>query len=251
MLVSVQPTDITVMILHTDSMRFQYRVLYTRVYKQNEVCRILSASMPKGHGKVFVPQWEYWRRDRKEIDTKPLFPGYIFFHTDLTNREIHALVVEQRKKIRTFIRELGYQEERSETKNTTAVSDSLEEDCDEIYDVSPEEAAFLDQMLDEEGVERMSEGYLDSRVVVVEGPLLAYQDRIVGRDLHNRVAWLDLMFRDTKISAGLNIRPKEEFLNQTSQKRKDNSKLRPQSRKTALQDEWDIDISDLIKRMNG
>ena len=187
--------------------RYHYSVLFVRTEKQSEIAGVLSEQFPRERGKVFLPMWEYWRRDKREIALKALFPGYIFLKTDMEVDELRAFLRTFSRWLNTYIRQLGFDKEKA----------SQEQSGDEyitdfkLLDLTDEEAHYLDLMLDDDGVERMSYGYCDPKVVVVEGPLVAFADRILKRNKHERIAWLDLSFRDMAVKAGLTIRPKQDF----------------------------------------
>ncbi|MBO6298491.1 MAG: hypothetical protein J6N53_06550 [Lachnospiraceae bacterium] len=71
-----------------DVQRFRYLVLYTDRTKQVQLTKVLSEQFPKEHGRVFLPQREYWIRKTKTFGKKPLFPGYLFVHTDMSQKEL-------------------------------------------------------------------------------------------------------------------------------------------------------------------
>lgn len=187
--------------------RYHYSVLFVRTEKQSEIARVLSEQFPRERGKVFLPMWEYWRRDKKEIALKALFPGYIFLKTDMEIDELRVFLRTFSHWLNTYIRQLGFDKEKAsqDQGGEEYITDF------KLLDLTDEEAHYLDLMLDEEGVERMSYGYCDPKVVVMEGPLVAFADRILKRNKHERIAWLDLSFRDMAVKAGLTIRPKEDY----------------------------------------
>ena len=84
---------------------------------------------------------------------------------------------------------------------------------DTATDLTEEESGFLDTVLDSEGIQQMSAGYRESngRIVVMEGPLVEYASRIVKADRHERLAYLNLKFREIDIVAGLEVRPKRYY----------------------------------------
>ena len=58
----------------------------------------------------------------------------------------------------------------------------------ELTDLTEEETEFLNLMLDEEHIVRMSAGYSDKgRYIVMDGPLKTLTDRITRVDRHNRI----------------------------------------------------------------
>lgn len=209
---------------------FRYSVLFTRTERQPEICGILSGEFPEGRGKVFLPLLEYYRRDRKETGTKPLFPGYIFVYSDMEKRELHAFLRAQQKRFPAFIRELGLPEGGFGEEPGAAEA---------VPDLTVEESRFLDLMLDEKGVQRMSAGYRETngKTVVMEGPLAAFSERIVRTDRHERLAYLDLMFREFEVVAGLEIKPKKHYFPDD------------EGVPAVLSDGTEVDIAGLKKRM--
>ena len=209
---------------------FHYSVLYTNTFKQEKLAYVLRKSLPKERGRVIFPKLEWWRRDRKELELKPLFPGYLLLYSNLNRIEQHALVMENRNELSTYVRELGLKE-RPETKWPGEET---------VRDLTVEEAAFMDRMLDENGVLRMSLGYRDGKhIVVMKGPLAAYEKQIVDVDGHNRRAFLNLYFFGRTIRAGLELVPKRYFLSQE------------EVRLDTLSDGTIVDIEELKKRMGG
>lgn len=215
-----------------ENQEFHYSVLFTRTEKQSMAGNILSEAFPEERGKIFLPMREYYRRDRKENDTKPMFPGYLFVYSDMDRRELHEFLRSQQKKMPAFIKELGLPEK--------GFSEEPEgESGDGMADLTEEESRFLDLVLDEKGIQRMSAGYRENsgKTVVMEGPLTAFSDRIVRTDRHERLAYLNLKFREFDIMAGLEIKPKKYYF--------------PDDEKApaVLSDGTEVDISELKKRM--
>lgn len=185
---------------------YHYHVLFTRTEKQSEMLKALSGAFPKSRGKIFLPMREYYRRDKKENDIKPLFPGYLFAYSDMSKKELHEFLLAHRVNVASFLKELG-----------RSGRDLLEEQTipleDLATDLTEEESRFLDTVLDKDGIQRMSAGYRErnGRVAVMEGPLIAYASRIVKVDRHERLAYLNLKFRKMDIVAGLEIKPKSHY----------------------------------------
>ena len=209
-----------------------YSVLFTRTEKQSEMQKALSAVFPEGRGKIFLPMREYYRRDKKENDLKPLFPGYLFVYSDMGRKELHEFLLEHRVKVASFLKELGrYGQELPEGQEA-----SLE---DTAADLTEEESRFLDTVLDEGGVQRMSAGYRESngQIVVMEGPLVEYAGRIVKVDRHERVAYLNVRFREIDIVAGLEVKPKRHYFPEV------------EDVPVILGDGTEVDLAELKKRM--
>lgn len=185
---------------------YHYSVLFTRTEKQTEMQKVLSDAFPDSRGKVFLPMLEYYRRDKKENDLKPLFPGYLFVYSDMGKKELHEFLLAHRVKVASFLKELGrYDKDLSKEQGISAE--------DSAADLTEEESSFLDTVLDNDGIQRMSAGYRESngRIVVMEGPLVEYASRIVKADRHERLAYLNLKFREIDIIAGLEVKPKRYY----------------------------------------
>ncbi len=219
--------------------RYWYSVLFTRTEKQNELLNVLQEAFPKDRGRIFAPRLEYWVRKIKAIGIKPLFPGYIFIYTDMTRQELHEFIWEGKMGIMTFVRELSLATAKDAGDNVFDPAGKLHQ-YETISDLTEEEVTFLETMLDEDGVEKMSVGYKEgSRVVVVEGPLKTHEDKILRIDRHNRLATLDFGFRNNKVTAGLEVKPKKAFF--------PNGEAGPQM----LADGTEVDLDDLQNRMMG
>lgn len=207
---------------------FHYSVLFTRTERQEALFQILSEAFPAERGKIFLPKWEFWRRDQKRIDQKALFPGYLFFYTDMDALEIHEFLRPLRGRAQAFVKELGAAR--------AGFSTAADEESEELSDLTPEESRFFDLILDDEGVERMSYGYLDPKVIVMEGPLAAFENAIARRNLHERTASLTVSFREFEIQAGLTIYPKAHYFPECGEI-------------GVLSDGSEIDLTELKKRM--
>ena len=211
--------------------KFHYSVLFTRTEQQIKALNILSEAFPKEKGKIFLPMREYYRRDKKENDTKPLFPGYLFVYSDMDRRGLHEFLLGQRRKIPSFLSELGL--------GTKELSGETDWEDAGTADLTEEESSFIDLMLDERGIWRMSAGYRENSgdIVVMEGPLKGFASRIVRVDRHERLAYLSFKFREFDVMAGLEIKPKKHYF--------------PDDEKApaVLSDGTEVDIQELKKRM--
>ncbi len=52
---------------------------------------LLEKEFPKERGSVFIPCYELWWRGSEQTKINPLFPGYVFFYSDLRPEEIHII----------------------------------------------------------------------------------------------------------------------------------------------------------------
>lgn len=108
---------------------YHYSVLFTRTEKQSEMLKALSDAFPENRGKIFLPMREYYRRDKKEVGRKPLFPGYLFVYSNMGRRELHQFLSAHRGKVASFLKELGrYEPERQEGFSEDGAADLTEEE---------------------------------------------------------------------------------------------------------------------------
>lgn len=210
---------------------FHYSVLFTWTEKQSEVQQFLSGVFPVNRGRVFLPMREYYRRDKKAVAIKPLFPGYLFVYSDMDRQELHDFLFAHRVKIPTFLKELGSPGVKLQGKQIGSQGG--------LSDLTHDESSFLDSILDEDGIQRMSAGYREGngQIIVMEGPLLAFQNRIIRVDRHERLAYLNLKFRELDIVAGLEVKPKRYYF--------PDGKDVP----VVLEDGTEVDLMGLKKRM--
>ena len=122
-------------------------ILFVQTDKQSQLCSLLEQEGVR----AFLPMTEYYRRDRKGIAEKPLFPGYIFIQTNLNQKEFDSLLDSMEGRRWGFIRQL--KEEGTAT-------------------LTEEERAFFQWLLDDDRTARMSYGYLNpsGKAVITYGP---------------------------------------------------------------------------------
>lgn len=215
---------------------FRYLVLATGTLKQVQLAKALSERFPKERGRIFLPEREYWIRKTKSIGRKPLFPGYLFAQTDMSQKELYLFVKEHSRDIMTYVNELSVK----------GMKDSGVTITDEMWsELTEEETAFLDRLLDEDGVERMSVGYREGdRYMVMEGPLKGLEEHIRSNNRHDREASLDVSFREKQIVVGFMQRPKTDFFEKTEADAIDKNTL-------ILSDGAEVDLKELANRMMG
>ena len=91
-------------------------------------------------------------------------------------------------------------------------SEESKEGLYELSDITAEEERFLDTLREGDGLLGMSSGYRDGTdIVVMEGPLKAYEDCIDCVDTHNRKAFLAFTVNGRQAQAGFNCRPKTDW----------------------------------------
>lgn len=166
-------------------------ILFVQVEKQSQICTML-----QNEGiHAFLPMMEYYRRDSKGIAVKPMFPGYVFVKSELGQKEFDEFLESRKGCLWGFIKQL---------KEDGAAA------------MHAGEVAFFEHLLDEDGVVRMSYGYVSltgkrkGKAVVTAGPLGYFQERICKVDRHDKMACLDVEFRKQKVLVGLTILDEEE-----------------------------------------
>lgn len=196
-------------------MQANWYILFTLVAKQEQLCEVVC----KQGLHAFVPMMEYYRRDMKGIAVKPMFPGYIFVKTKLSQAEFDIMLYDIGIRKQGMIKQL-------KEEGITAMRE--------------EEIDFFSHLLDEQGVSRMSYGYMKgSKAVVTDGPLVYFQEHIVKADRHNRLAWLDFAFMNRRVQAGLTI----------SKEKQPVSEQKPEE--NVLADGTILDVEELKSKMMG
>ena len=211
----------------------RYLVLATGTMKQQLLANALSHRFPKERGRIFLPKREYWIRKTQSVGIKPLFPGYLFAQTDMSQKDLYLFTRQNSRDIQTFVNELTVRE----------MKESGVTIGDEIWsELSEEEVAFLERMLDEDGIERMSLGYRQGdHCIIMEGPLTGWEDHIVKSNRHDREVTLDVSFRRHPVLVGLDLKPKRYFFPKGES-----------TEKTMLLDNGtEIDLKELANRMMG
>ena len=211
----------------------RYLVLNTKVTKQRQLVGVLSERFPSERGRIFIPEREYWIRKNKEIAKKPMFPGYIFALTDMSQMELHLFARRIGFEIQTYVQELS-------VKESELGGGAVDDGSEPWAELTAEETEFMNRMLDEQGVERMSTGYQENgRTIIMDGPLKGWEKHIVKSDRHNREAYLNISFRQCRIVAGLELKAKREFF--------------PDGKESVgvLADGTEVDVDDLSQMMMG
>ena len=207
--------------------------------------------MPEERGEVFYPCMEYYRRDKKAVMTKPIFPGYVFLYTDMNIKEVHNMIRDHRAEISSGMRELALANEWLTDKNYL-LSKSDRDGIYDLSDVDAEETEFLDYLREGNGLLAMSSGYevvehmpkktgknhgkgedVKKTYVVMEGPLKAYQEKITKVDKHERRAYLKFEINGNRAQAGFNCMPKAHWFPQNN------------SRIVRLSDNTEVDLDEV------
>lgn len=167
-------------------MKENWYILFALAEKQEQVCNVI-----RNQGlHAFLPMMEYYRRDRKAIEVKPMFPGYIFVRTQMQQQDFDQMLFSLGDQKHGLIRQ-------GKREGSTAMRKS--------------EIEFFRQLLTEDGISKMSYGYLQNKkAVITEGAIRPFQDKIVKVDRHNKIAWLDFEFMNRQIQSGLWLDQKYE-----------------------------------------
>lgn len=149
----------------------------------------------RGDLEAFIPMMErkYKIKGVFQIIVKPMFPGYIFLKTNENQSFIEQLFQEYRMKLKGFKKLLKHDEEG------TIV----------LYQ---EEIRFLDEILDEECILRMSRGVIRNNIIIIEeGPLKGLEKNIKKIDRHTCLAKLYVQILHKEVITGLEITSKNEY----------------------------------------
>ena len=217
-------------------------ILFVQTEKQSQLCVLLEQEGVH----AFLPMIEYYRRDRRGLAEKPMFPGYIFVQSELIQKEFDEVLDSMEERRWGFIRQL---------KEEGGVA------------LTEEEKAFFQWLLDDGGTARMSYGYLNpaGKAVITYGPLIGCERHIRKTDRHNRLVLMDFAFREEPVKLGLTILTLNELKEQKLYTEETKSKILRNKKKSAdkvsedervitvfdedLQEEVEIDIEALISKM--
>ncbi len=217
-------------------------ILFVQTEKQSQLCFLLEQEGVH----AFLPMMEYYRRDRKGLAEKPMFPGYIFVQSELTQKEFDDLLDSMEERRWGFIRQL--KEEGGSA-------------------LTEEEKAFFQWLLDDGGTARMSYGYLNpaGKAVITYGPLIGCERHIRKTDRHNRLVLMDFAFRKESVKLGLTILTLKELKEQELYTEETESKILSNKEKGAdkvseeervitvfdeeLKEEVEVDLEALISKM--
>lgn len=157
-----------------------YYVLYCQTVKTEKVCERLNK---KKHIEAFIPKMEKYLRVKDEVVLQVMFPGYLFIKTELDQLEFDSLLYSLNEEKDGIIKELK--------KN-------------EVSALTEKEIELFDHLLDNRSILKMSTGYKDQgKTIIIDGPLLYFQNDIISTDKRDRIAVLDISFLDRNIKAGL------------------------------------------------
>ena len=215
---------------------YRYCVLYIQDAEQHKLKGRIEKQLPKGHGEVFIPRMELYRRGEKKVKEITIFSGYVFIYTDLNIREVHEMLKGCRTELNSQVRELALREYRMSEPNflyERSEGDSLFE----LSDLDDEETVFLDTLRAGNGLLSMSAGYEENeKYHVMEGPLKAFEDKIEKLDKHNRKAFLRFELNGRQARAGFECKPKTCWFP------KENTKI------AKLSDGTEVDLGELARK---
>ena len=217
-------------------------ILFVQTERQSQLCSLLEQEGVH----AFLPTMEYYRRDKKGLAEKPMFPGYIFVQSELDQKEFDSLLDSMEGRRWGLIRQL-------KEEGGAAMTD--------------EERAFFQWLLDDDGTARMSYGYLNpaGKAVITYGPLIGCERHIRKTDKHNCLVLMDFAFREEPVKLGLTILTLKELKEQELYTEETESTILRNKEKGAdkvsedekvitvfdeeLQEEVEIDIEELISKM--
>lgn len=163
--------------------RMNCYVLFCQTLKTEKVCQMLNR---KDKIRAFIPRMESYMHRTDEIILKVMFPGYLFVETELHQDEFNALLYSLNEEKDGIIKEL-------KKTDVSALTD------DEIH--------LLSQLLNKQGILKMSEGYkYNNRTIVTKGPLLQFQEQIIDTNKRDMIAILEIKFLNRNIKAGMLFR---------------------------------------------
>lgn len=169
------------MIYTNNLKKYNWYVLFVMTAYEDTLCAYLKE---KYDADVFSIKMENYRKDKKCIEIKSAFPGYVFVRSTLSQDAFNDWLSGLEFK-KGLIKQLCYKE-------ATALR--------------AEEIRVFEQFLNQDHLFCMSYGHLkNNRLVIDEGPLKGFEDYITKYDKRNRLATLDLFFLDQKWIAGVTL----------------------------------------------
>lgn len=157
-----------------------YYVLFCQTLKTEKVCQILNR---KKDVHAFIPRMETYIHSKDEIILKVMFPGYLFIETNMNQKEFDILLNLLNEEKDGIIKELKK---------------------DDVSALTDDEIQLMYQLLNKNGILKMSEGYkVKGKTIITKGPLLHFQDEIIDTNKRDMFAILDIKFLNRNIKAGL------------------------------------------------
>lgn len=157
-----------------------YYVLFCQTLKTEKVCQILNR---KKDVHAFIPRMETYIHSKDEIILKVMFPGYLFIETNMNQKEFDILLNLLNEEKDGIIKELKK---------------------DDVSALTDDEIQLMYQLLNKNGILKMSEGYkVNGKTIITKGPLLHFQDEIIDTNKRDMFTILDIKFLNRNIKAGL------------------------------------------------
>lgn len=126
---------------------------------------------------------ETYIHSKDEIILKVMFPGYLFIETNMNQKEFDILLNLLNEEKDGIIKELKK---------------------DDVSALTDDEIQLMYQLLNRNGILKMSEGYkVNGKTIITKGPLLHFQDEIIDTNKRDMFAILDIKFLNRNIKAGL------------------------------------------------
>lgn len=158
-------------------------ILYCQTKKIDQICENFNRQKEII---AFIPRIEEYMRYQERYIVKPLFPGYLFIKSFMSQSEFDFYLQSLNEEKNGIIRELKKQD---------------------VSALTNAEINLLDQLLDEEYILKMSEGKIVNRKAsIYKGPLQFFEKNIISLDKRNRLAYLNISFLNRNIKAGLWIK---------------------------------------------
>lgn len=157
-----------------------YYVLYCQSAKVEKVCRVLNR---KKDIYAFIPKMETYIHLKQEIVLKTMYPGYVFVKTEMDQLGFYHLIHSLDEEKDGIIRELKK---------------------DDVSALTDDEITLMNQLLNDEGIMKISKGYKrNGKTVVTEGPLVPYSNNIIDSNKRDMIVILNIKFLNRNIKAGL------------------------------------------------
>lgn len=157
-------------------------ILYCQSLKIEQLCSILNE---KKDIHAFIPKMELYRRDRKNLILKIMFPGYLFVLTHRNQKEFYQFLLELGDQKIGFIKELRK---------------------DDVSSLTHDEILLFQKLINYQGILKMSYGKrINGISQAIEGPLIYFNDVIKRVDFYRKLAYLDIEFLGREIICGFTV----------------------------------------------
>ena len=162
-------------------------IVFIKTGMEDSLCKFFKSNQMD----CYVPKKEviYRHAGESKIQVITLFPGYLFFPSDLAPLQFHLELQKLKGQKTGIIKELKYSDE-----DTSALL--------------PQEQELLEAMLNKKKVLAASRGLIENdQVLITEGPLKGQESRIIHIDRHKRQAdiAMSLCGRDMRVKVALEI----------------------------------------------